>query len=243
MRRVSLKMLLLSCTALLLAMDGCSSPTFTSKRKTEVRAVAGDEDGDKESPRPEKGPPFRLPDDQAGRLLGEALPPAAKLGALRNPKAPPPASVPWPRLDDPRLSLPARLDVVSRLPQPVRKGQLQPRLVIEEGLGEPPDRPAVPQRQSFAVGRRTVIASEDASVPPPLPVMAQPVLDRVPLNDATAEASNVAVLEAVLPQRATPAPFVRTRVPEPFANRRPLATRVPDEETTPVADSPATPKS
>jgi hypothetical protein len=113
--------------------------------------------------------------------------------------------------------------------------------VVEEGLGELLDAVPVPRRPSFQVGRRTAISSPDATLPPPLPLMAQPVADRVPLDDATADASKAAVLAAALPQRKTPAPFVRTRVPEPFANRVPITAKVPDEEPTPVVEAPSAP--
>jgi hypothetical protein len=235
MRRVSVKMLLLSWAALLLAIDGCWTGPGAGRGGRQV--AAGDE-GDKEEHR-EKGPPFHLPDDQAGRLLGQVLPPTARPRPLHG-AAPAPPVVPWPRLPEPRLALPGSESVVARLPQPKRKDQIQPRLVVEEGLGEW-EEPRLPERPSFTVGRRTAVPSPDAGLPPPLPVMATPVPDRVPLDDATVEASAAAVLSAPLPRRDTPVPFSRVRVPEPFPNRLPLSTRLPEEETTPVVDVPAAP--
>jgi hypothetical protein len=200
--------------------------------------VAGEDRGDKTPAKAEKAVPFRLPNDQAGRLLGQVLPPDAKPGSLNNPAPQAPSAFPSPRLDEPRLGMPGTQAIMSRLPAPVRKKEARPRLVVEEGLGEALGDPVAPQRPAFAVSRRTRIASEDVAIPPPLPVIAQPLPDRVPLDDATAEASTAAVLTAEMPPRTSPIPFVRARVPEPFANRRPLTTRIPDEEPTPVVDAP-----
>jgi hypothetical protein len=255
MRRTSLKSLLLGVTALVLALDGCSSSVSVNPASNQrARAIVAD-DGEKKQ---EKGAPFRLPDDQAGRLLGEVLPPTAPGVVFRavgndtsgtfSRDAPveregtaPTRSAAASQLNVLGVTSPRVEYSVSRLPQPTRKEELRPRLVVEEGLGELFDEPAVPRRPSFAIGRRTSTSSPDAAVPPPLPVMAQPVPDRVPLDDATAEASKAAALAAELPRRSRPAPFVRMRVPEPFANRRPLTTKVPDEETTPVAAVPSPP--
>ncbi len=241
MRRVSVKMLLLSCAAFLLAIDGCSSDRLGANRQASVRGVPGDDEGEKDAKK-EKGAPFVLPDDQAGRLLGEVLPPTPRPGHLRNPTPPAPPVVPWPRLAVPQPSVPGSEPTVPRLPAPRRKQELRPRLVVEENLGENPEGPLLPRRPSFPVASRTFVPSVDAALPPPLPLMAQPLPDRVSLDDATTEGSLAAVLSAPLPRRETPVPFVRTRVPDPFPNRRPLTTKPPEEEPTPVADSPAGPK-
>src|SRR5437016_5165163 len=99
MRRVSVKLLLAGCGVLLLAIEGCWSRTGL-QRNTHLVA-ARDEGDEKESKKVEKGPPFRLPDDAAGRLLGEVLPPAAPPGPLNNPTRLAPPAVPLPRLAEP----------------------------------------------------------------------------------------------------------------------------------------------
>ena len=73
-------------------------------------------------------------------------------------------------------------------------------------------------------------------------VLAAPLPDRAPLDDATMEASTAAVLVAPLPRRTTPAPYERVRVPDPYENRRPLLAALPAEKTSPVTASPMPPK-
>jgi hypothetical protein len=111
--------------------------------------------------------------------------------------------------------------------------------VVEEGLPETPDEPDLPRRPTFAVGRLAAESSPDAALPPPLPLMARPVADRVSLDDGTGEVRTAAVLAAPLPRRTAPAPFVRTGVPQPFADRRPLTMKIPEEETSPVVEAPS----
>jgi hypothetical protein len=69
--------------------------------------------------------------------------------------------------------------------------------------------------------------------PIPLPILAQPVSSRAPLDDATAEASRNAALATSPPARSTPAPFLKIDLPNPFENwLKPAAT--PAEEVTPM---------
>ncbi len=129
---------------------------------------------------------------------------------------------------------------MARLPAQPHKKPLRPRLVVEEQLGEEAGEPPLPRRPSFAAARRVAEASEDVSLPPPLPLLARPLSDPVPVEDATMSASTAAVLAAPLPRRTAAVPFTPTRVPEPFAHRRTRPSAA--EETTVVADSPAVPK-
>jgi hypothetical protein len=85
-------------------------------------------------------------------------------------------------------------------------------------------------------------ASPDVNQPVPLPRLARPALDRAPVEDVTAEASTAAALAAPMPQRTTPARFLKLTVPDPYEHRRPLGLPVPPEQTTPEAGSPQVPK-
>jgi TolA-binding protein len=70
------------------------------------------------------------------------------------------------------------------------------------------------------------------------PRLSQPQADRASLDDPTAEASRLAVQNTMVPQRTSPAPFVRLTVPDPFEHRHPLLLRVaPLDEPLPTAEA------
>jgi hypothetical protein len=75
--------------------------------------------------------------------------------------------------------------------------------------------------------RRIRAASPDVNQPIPLPILAQPVSDRAPLDDPTADASTAAATSAPIPPRTRKAPFVKRTLPDPYDNRR---TEVPVPE-------------
>jgi hypothetical protein len=107
-----------------------------------------------------------------------------------------------------------------------------------------PGAPAKGRRAAAAPvpgGERAPVPSGDVNRPLPLPVTAQPVPDRAPLDDATAEAARAAMPSAPLPPRTKPAPFLRLKLPDPFENRVPVRLPTPAEETTPVTASPRPP--
>jgi hypothetical protein len=239
MRLLFTRVLLAGLGASLAALAGCSS----GSAPVAVRpALVVEEKDEKPAQKAEKGSPFRLPEDQAGKLLGAVLPPVKRHGPLDDPNRPAPPPVPLPRFAELPSALPSSAAGVTQLPAPPRRETLMPRLVIEEGNALASETPSVPAAPSFVAGKRTSVPAEDAAIPPPLPPQATPLPDRVSLDDATVEASTQAVLAAPLPRRETATPFTKTAVPEPFENRRPLATKVPDEAPAPVADGPVTPK-
>lgn len=194
-----------------------------------------------EAKKAESGQPFALPDDAAGQLLGKVLPPRSRVGAFVPRTQPGARPTTLPRFVQPTPPLPPGITVVARMPDPMPKVTLQPRGLLVERFGEALDAPALPKTPTFEAEKKTAVPSEDVSIPPPLPILAVPLLDRVAVDDFTVEASIQAVLTAPLPRREEPAPFTKAGVPEPFENRRPLGTKNPDEKTTPVADGPAIP--
>jgi hypothetical protein len=240
MYRLPVQALLLGCAGLLLGMQGCSNRTAT--------IAIGDDSGPRDvAVQGKEKPtgadvPFRLPADQAGTLLARVLPPTARPGALANPTRSAPPVVPSPRLAEPGLDLPAVTPDLPRLPEVVKRVPSGPEFVQQEALEDSFLLPELPARPAFAIGERTRISSPDASVPPPLPVLAQPVLDRVSLDDATMEVSTAAVLSTAMPERSTPAPYQRMTVPEPFENRDPLTLSMPAEVTVPEVEGPRPPK-
>jgi len=196
-------------------------------------ADEGDPKGDKPAPKEEKGEPFKLPSDAAGRLLGEALTPPRRPGRLDNPTRPVPPPAPPPKLAGLDPTLPEMPE-----PRPTAgpsvKRVLKPRIVLaapfDDGFGEP----ALPGREAFGTSGKTRDDSEHPLIPPPLPFLAEAPRDRVPLDDPTAEASGLRVLDGVMPERAAPVPYLRNSVPEPFEFRTPLALPTPVEKTTPA---------
>jgi hypothetical protein len=64
------------------------------------------------------------------------------------------------------------------------------------------------------------VASPDVNQPIPLPILAQPVSDRVSLDDPTAAASTAAATAARIPPRTGKAPFVERTLPDPYDRRR-----------------------
>jgi hypothetical protein len=247
--RLSALLLLLWSGGLLTVVVGCSRPAIVAPVEIAraeappvvVRAVAPAEAPGPAREKPATEPQgFRFPDDPGGALLakvlspGEAAPPSAARTTGPRP-LPPPDLEPLP------LSLPAsRPPLVPHLP--VQKGQsLPPRLILEDTLGGPRRDPALPSGPTLTAGERTRIPSVDVNKPIPLPILAQPVTDRAPLDDATGEASTAAALSAPMPRRTTPAPFLRLMLPDPYEHRRPVDMGPPAEQNTPVAARPKTP--
>jgi hypothetical protein len=111
---------------------------------------------------------------------------------------------------------------------------LRPRPLPEElpFVGHKTD-PLVPEVQYLHVGDRIRLPLIDVNKPIPLPILAQPVTNRAPLDDATTDASLAAALAATPPGRTSSAPFLKLNLPDPFENRlRPAA--VPPEDVAPT---------
>lgn len=231
MRAWAVRVLLAGCGGVLLSLQGCTVPTsltgLEGEGPSQTARAAGPGVSRAEAP-------FRLPGDNAGKMLGQVLPPLPRPGALRDPAPLPPKDLPPPRWRDVAVLLPTAGTDLARLPAPQRKDTRRPEFVLEEGL-EDASPPALPREPSFPTPAPARVESEDASLPPPLPVLATPLPDRVPAEDVTTEASTQAVLAAPLPVRTAPAPYVRMSVPDPFENRKPLTVSVPAEETAPQA--------
>lgn len=84
-----------------------------------------------------------------------------------------------------------------------------------------------------AAEQRVRVPSVDVNQPIPLPILAKPSADRAPLDDATTEASNAAVLSARTPERTKPMPFLKLTLPDPFENRRPVVPPLTPSEEVP----------
>ena len=93
--------------------------------------------------------------------------------------------------------------------------------------------PAPPQALELPAGALVRLPSPDVNLPPPLPMLALPVADRVSVDDPTSEASRQAALAAAAPVRTTPTPFVRLTIPDPFEHARAVRLHTPPVEEPP----------
>ncbi|HZY88690.1 MAG TPA: hypothetical protein VFE78_27955 [Gemmataceae bacterium] len=216
-------------------------PTAEALAPGAVRAQAADEP----APAEEKAPPpapegFRFPDDAGGALLAKVLPPTQAGGPAAD-RARGPRRSTRQKFDAPALPLPSSVPDLPRLPASKRQ-PLRPRLTLEESLDDVAVRTPLPQPPTLPAGERVRVASPDANAPVPLPVLARPASDRAPVEDVTGEASAAAAVAAPMPQRTTPAPFLKLTVPDPYEHRRPLGVPAPPERAAPVAGSPTAPK-
>lgn len=119
-------------------------------------------------------------------------------------------------LERPALTLPAFTGDVARLPLRTGEKAVRPLPLVEQAhqLGEGAG-PQPPQQKMKTLGP-VRWPSPDVSEPPPLPVLAKPSADRVPVSDPAPETSVAAALAGRPPLRTTPAPFVRVNLPDPF---------------------------
>jgi hypothetical protein len=202
-----------------------------------VRAQAAEEPAPAKEPAPPEG--FRFPDDAGGALLAKVLPPSEAGGPSAD-RTRGPRRLTQSKLTPPALPLPPAVAVLPRLPASKRQ-PLRPRLTLEESLDNVTIRAPLPQAPALPAGERIRVASPDVNQPMPLPALARPATDRAPVEDVTAEASAAAAVAAPMPQRTTPAPFLKLTVPDPYEHRRPLGLPVPAESAAPVAGSPQVP--
>jgi hypothetical protein len=237
----------LGFAGLVLALAGCSRPAVVAVPEgvadvTPDRnpAPAGRGNGDKEE---EPGGLFPFPRDVGGALLAKVLPPAPA-GASEE-RATRPRPRPAPRSLEVRsdpLPPPNAAGVVPALPAQGKKPALLPRLVSEEALVGASERVALPEETVLPAWDRPRVPSPDVNEPLALPILAQAVPDREPLEDPTGDASTAAALAAPLPPRVIPAPFLRLSIPDPYELRRPLTLLAPPEAADPHTSTPQTPK-
>jgi hypothetical protein len=235
--------------ALLLASFGCSRSALTimpqngGAEAAKPRAAAQDASRPTREPESPPGDGFRFPDDQGGQLLGKLLTPSAK-GPGEEDRSRPHQFPRSTAVETPSLPLPHGQPEVARLPLARPKTKPRPG-PLPEGppLSGYHDTPPPPEPQRLPAGERVRLPSEDVDRPVPLPLLGQASPDRAPLDDPTAEASQAAALAAAMPQRTTPAPFLKLTLPDPFENRQVVRLpALPPEVPTPVAAAPRPPK-
>jgi hypothetical protein len=247
------RILVVSGVAVLVAglvalLGGCNRSAVTVAPPVAVVAQQQAAAPAEEAPAPARadaapGDGFRFPDDHGGEMLGKLLTPSTgplpgeddagprRFGRSRAlvPPAPP---LPPGRVEVARL--PDRHSTAVVRPGPLPEG---PPLADERGTPAPPEAVRLP------AGERVRLPSEDVNRPVPLPPLGQPAPDRAPLDDPTADASLAAALAARMPERTTPAPFVKLDVPDPFENRHAVRLpALPPDASVPVAVASRPPK-
>jgi hypothetical protein len=228
-------------TGLTLALSGCArraatidaggQPPITESTLTKSPGESAEEGA------------FAFPTDRGGELLASLLPPSEKdrrrIEVARQPRP----SAPSRALDAPELPLspsdtvPPRVKLEKPLPR-LRPGDVPEAIPFVDQLAPP----QLPNKQVLAAGGRVRLSSPDVNQPPPLPMLAQQVVERASLDDPTLEASVLLALAVAPPLRMTPAPFIRLNLPNPFEHRDAVRLlKEPEELPLPVAVSLRTP--
>jgi hypothetical protein len=202
-------------------------------------------DDDSDSKEPEARSPlpaavverFPFPEDQGGKLLEELLAPAEPVA---HPASAPPSEAPHGaqgrRPQTPATPLPP---LASELPRfsvaPVYR-PARPRLLPEDApLSRSWFAPVLPEQPRLPASPGVRLPSPKVDEPPPLPILAQPQIDRTS-DDPTAAFTTLMALSASMPARLTPVPFVPLVLPDPFVHSREVRTRSqPVEESLPVS--------
>jgi hypothetical protein len=130
------------------------------------------------------------------------------------------------RMENPDVSLPK---IPISAPPSIPKFEtkpIRPTLVA----GEHPlarDRLDLPNPASMklAAGPKVAWPSPDVNQPIPLPILARQVTDRASLDDPSGDASHAAALAKRVPDRTTPAPFLKLTIPDPFEHRNAVRLR------------------
>lgn len=205
-------------------------------------AQAASKDGktaakDKSSPgKPGEGRYFA--DDPGGQMLAELLRPI-DLPPLKptEPISPQRQFTPPRSLERPELPVPSSQASLPRPPLDLQATPVRPRSLPESApFSTYRIDPQLPQQENLPAGGRVRLPSPDVNEPTPLPILAQPVIDRASLEDPTVSASTQAALAAVPPVRSEPAPFVRLPLPDPFELQHTVRLRLPlPEDPSPYA--------
>src|SRR5262249_25959234 len=186
-------------------------------------------------------PAEEKPVDRGSKLATETLAPGANV-RTRAPAASSPQGKPARDLQE-LVGLPP--SSIS-LPHPLfdKRGKVAGPVLLEEPapLFDQLALPRLPEQPHLAVGPRLRIPSPDVNQPIPLPLLGQPVQDKVSLADATLDTSAAMALALSPPLRVNAAPFLRLVLPNPFENRDAIRLRKEiEEDTTPVTATPRVP--
>ena len=100
--------------------------------------------------------------------------------------------------------------------------------------------PSTPSHTANSPLASPSVCRRDVARPVNLGFLGLPSLDRIPLEEPTAEASLASALVATPPERTTAIPFTPLNLPDPFANAQTVKClrTPPAEETSPLAGQP-----
>jgi hypothetical protein len=204
--------------------------------KSEVQAAVSNDpvtsNQDASTPsKPESEFPF--PADRGGKLLAEKLRPANQIPPLANDKLAGPKRRSGPKnIENPDLS-PASSTMTAPPSIPsVRLKPIRPALVGENPpLSSERFNLVGPSPVKLPTSPKVAWPSPDVNQPIPLPILARPVTNRASLDDPSGEASQAAALASKVPERTTPAPFLRMTIPDPFEHRNAVRLRTSLPET------------
>jgi hypothetical protein len=221
--------IVVSAAGLSYAFAGCARHTVSMEMPAEAttaEAMAQPSPGETAS----EGA-FAFPEDRGGRLLADLLAPpekdhhAMKLASDQRRVAA--SSV----ASEPALFL---TPSETARPRPVLEKPLTPRKpgAVPEAVPflDQLASPILPEATTLFVDGRIRAPAPDVNRPLPLPILGERVTDRASLDDPTLEASVALALAQSPPRRATPLPFVRLTLPNPFENRDALRWRQEVEE-------------
>jgi hypothetical protein len=183
---------------------------------------------------------FIFPTDKGGQLLAEKLRPANQITPLpANSPAQSKSRYGPPAVENPDLPLPATaIPGPSSIPNPKAK-PVRPALIHREPpLFRQRIELADPDSVKLPAGPRIAWPSPDVNQPIPLPILARQVHDRASLDDPSGEASLAAALAPTVPDRTTPAPFLKLNLPDPFEHRNAVRLRKAPPEISLPRDTP-----
>jgi hypothetical protein len=188
--------------------------------------------------------PFRFPRDSGGKLLAELLPTPERLPPFEKLSSLEPRSFAVPdKIGKPEVDLLPNEGSLPRAAAGPDSRPVQPRLLADDAPLTRNSFDLAAPDQAYLPARTGVrVPSPDVNKTLDVPILAQEVPDRASLDDPTTEASTALSLAAVMPQRATQAPFQRVNLPDPFENSQAVKLRqFPDEDKAPPGIAPAPP--
>jgi hypothetical protein len=227
--RCCVRILLIEC--LLAALPGCGQRTPAVTEETTHHSSLITHHSSVTTHQSDEQFPF--PADREGRLLTENLRPSDQMPRLADDKKSSPKRQSGPaKLENPDVPLAAvhlgRLasTTVQKGGKPVRPRLLEGEAPLSRGRIEV----AQPAVVKLPTSPKVAWLSPDINEPIPLPILARPVVDRASLDDPSGDTSQAAALASNVPDRATPAPFLRLNLPDPFEHRNAVRLRTPPTE-------------
>lgn len=172
-------------------------------------------------------PPFAFPADQGGAAIARVVTPnvARPLPADKFAVAPKPRAIPA-RVREPDAARPASYALSPLLPpKPPAPKPANPAERVPLDLGARAD--GVPAKPVLPVAAVVTERARDANIPPAAPVLGRALVERVGLDDPTAELGNAAIVSASVRVPPAASAFVKASVPDPFELGEQVRPKVP----------------